>query len=57
MDECQPLGAGDWFYRFDTRQPCYNNGLPLTLVVPRYDLLDILRNAVRRCRLTLSNSI
>jgi hypothetical protein len=57
VDECQPLGAGDWFYRFDTRQPCYNNGLPLTLVVPRYDLLDILRNAVRRCRLTLSNSI
>ena len=39
-------GAGDWFYRFDTRQPCYNNGLPLTLVIARYDLLDILRNAV-----------
>ena len=38
--------AGDWFYRFDTRQPCYNNGLPLTLVIARYDLLDILRNAV-----------
>ena len=37
---------GDWFYRFDTRQPCYNNGLPLTLVIARYDLLDILRNAV-----------
>eukprot|EP00227_Mantoniella_beaufortii_P010264 CAMPEP_0197590790 /NCGR_PEP_ID=MMETSP1326-20131121/12209_1 /TAXON_ID=1155430 /ORGANISM="Genus nov. species nov., Strain RCC2288" /LENGTH=552 /DNA_ID=CAMNT_0043156061 /DNA_START=168 /DNA_END=1826 /DNA_ORIENTATION=+ len=38
--------AGDWFYRFDTRQPCYSNGLPLTLVIPRYDLLNILRNAV-----------
>ena len=38
--------AGDWFYRFDTRQPCYNNGLPLTLVIARYDLLEILRDAV-----------
>ena len=37
---------GDWFYRFDTRQPCYNNGLPLTLVIARYDLLEILRDAV-----------
>lgn len=38
--------AGDWFYRFDTRKPCHENGLPLTLVIARYDLLDILRNAV-----------
>ena len=37
---------GEWFYRFDTRQPCYQNGLPLTLVIARYDLLNILRNAV-----------
>ena len=37
---------GDWFYRFDTRKPCHENGLPLTLVIARYDLLDILRNAV-----------
>jgi len=27
---------GDWFFRFDTRQPCYRNGLPLTLVINRY---------------------
>ena len=38
--------AGDWFYRFDTRKPCYENGLPLTLVIARYDLLEILRDAV-----------
>lgn len=37
---------GEWFYRFDTRKPCHENGLPLTLVIARYDLLDILRNAV-----------
>ena len=36
--------AGDWFYRFDTRKPCYENGLPLTLVIARYDLLEILRD-------------
>ena len=38
--------SGEWFYRFDTRQPCYMNGLPLTLVLSRYDLLDILREGV-----------
>eukprot|EP00959_Pyramimonas_sp_CCMP1952_P077891 1628068-Pyramimonas_sp.AAC.1 len=26
---------GSWFFRFDTRQPCYKNGLPLTLVINR----------------------
>ena len=38
--------AGDWFYRFDTRKPRYENGLPLTLVIARHDLLEILRDAV-----------
>jgi len=38
--------SGEWFYRFDTRQPCFMNGLPLTLVLSRYDLLDILREGV-----------
>ena len=38
--------SGEWFYRFDTRKPCYENGLPLTLVLSRFDLLDILRRGV-----------
>lgn len=38
--------SGEWFYRFDTRQPCYNNGLPLTIVVSRHELLQILSEAV-----------
>ena len=42
--------AGDWFYRFDTRKPCYENGLPLTLVIARYDLLEIQRLSAREYR-------
>lgn len=38
--------SGEWFYRFDTRQPCYNNGLPLTIVVSRHELLEILSEGV-----------
>eukprot|EP00873_Tetraselmis_striata_P016723 jgi/Tetstr1/436987/TSEL_025759.t1 len=36
--------TGEWFYRFDTRKPCFKHGLPLTTVVSRYDLLDFLRS-------------
>lgn len=32
--------------RFDTRKPAQNRGLPLTAVINRYDLLDLL---VERC--------
>ena len=35
----------DWYYRFDTRGPCRRNGLPLTMVINRYELLDILVKA------------
>ena len=35
------------YVRFDTRKPAHARGLPLTLVVNRYTLLDIL---VERCR-------
>ena len=38
--------SGEWFYRFDTRQPCYKNGLPLTVVLSRHELLQILRDGV-----------
>ena len=38
--------SGEWFYRFDTRKPCHDNGLPLTLVLSRFELLDILSNGV-----------
>jgi len=37
--------SGEWFYRFDTRKPCFKHGLPLTTVVSRFDLLDFLRQA------------
>jgi len=33
--------SGEWFYRFDTRKPCHENGLPLTLVLSRFELLVI----------------
>ena len=36
----------EWFYRFDTRKPCHENGLPLTLVLSRFELLDILSRGV-----------
>ncbi|CEG00292.1 Monooxygenase, FAD-binding [Ostreococcus tauri] len=38
--------SGEWFYRFDTRKPCHENGLPLTLVLSRFELLDILSKGV-----------
>jgi len=37
---------GFWFFRFDTRQPCYRSGLPLTLVIYRAKLLELLVNKV-----------
>ena len=38
--------VAEWFYRFDTRKPCHENGLPLTLVLSRFELLDILSRGV-----------
>ncbi|GHP12511.1 hypothetical protein PPROV_001123900 [Pycnococcus provasolii] len=38
--------TGEWFMKFDTREPCRKNGLPLTLVISRYLLLDMLRKRV-----------
>ena len=34
--------TGEWFIKFDTRKPALRKGLPLTLVLNRYVLLDIL---------------
>ena len=39
--------SGRWWMRFDTRQPCRRNGLPLTLVINRPDLLQMLLDALR----------
>merc|ERR1719174_3650728 len=39
--------TGEWFLRFDTRKPALKKGLPLTLVLNRYVLLDILQKAVK----------
>jgi len=41
--------SGEWFMRFDTRKPCFKNGLPLTLVIPRFELLSLLRERVGDC--------
>lgn len=38
--------TGEWYCRFDTRKPARRRGLPLTLVISRYELLDILREAL-----------
>ena len=38
--------TGEWYSRFDTRAPARKYGLPLTLVISRYRLLDILREAL-----------
>ena len=38
--------TGSWYVRFDTRKPAYTHGLPLTMVVSRYKLIEILRNAL-----------
>lgn len=38
--------TGNWYVRFDTRKPAYTYGLPLTMVVSRYKLIEILRDAL-----------
>eukprot|EP00899_Mesostigma_viride_P014077 jgi/Mesvir1/22670/Mv14100-RA.1 len=38
--------TGDWYCRFDVRRPCRENGLPLTLVISRYELLELLTKEV-----------
>lgn len=38
--------TGEWYCRFDTRKPSYKHGLPLTMVVSRYKLIEILRDAL-----------
>lgn len=38
--------TGEWYCRFDTRLPAWRRGLPLTLVISRYVLIDILREAL-----------
>jgi len=42
--------TGEWYIKFDTRKPAIAKGLPLTLVLNRYHLLDILRRAVDPAR-------
>lgn len=42
-----PARALGRYVRFDTRKPAQNRGLPLTSVISRYDLLDLL---VQRCQ-------
>ena len=38
--------TGAWYCRFDTRKPAYTHGIPLTMVVSRYTLIEILRSAL-----------
>jgi len=48
---------GSWFFRFDTRQPCYKNGLPLTLVINRSKLLEVMCQCVGKDLITTSAEI
>ena len=34
--------SGEWYFKFDTREPAVKHGLPLTIVINRYTLLDLL---------------
>ena len=49
--------TGEWFLRFDTRKPALKKGLPLTLVLNRYVLLDILQKAVKPENIKLGRRI
>lgn len=49
--------TGEWYLRFDTRKPALKKGLPLTLVLNRYVLLDILKGAVKPENMTLGKRI
>ncbi|CAG9465903.1 unnamed protein product [Pedinophyceae sp. YPF-701] len=44
---------GEWYLKFDTRAPCRKNGLPLAIVISRYALLDLLRQAVEDAGVTV----
>uniref|UniRef100_A0A7S2WZ25 FAD-binding domain-containing protein n=1 Tax=Chloropicon primus TaxID=1764295 RepID=A0A7S2WZ25_9CHLO len=49
--------TGEWYLRFDTRKPALKKGLPLTLVLNRYVLLDILKGAVKPESMTLGKRV
>lgn len=38
--------SGAWYCRFDTRKPAFKNGIPLTQVIGRYRLQELLAEAV-----------
>jgi len=49
--------TGEWYVRFDTRKPAKKDGLPLTLVLNRYVLLDILKNAINPSNINLGKRV
>jgi zeaxanthin epoxidase len=49
--------TGEWYVRFDTRKPAKKDGLPLTLVLNRYVLLDILKNAIDPSNINLGKRV
>uniref|UniRef100_A0A7S2TAZ3 FAD-binding domain-containing protein n=1 Tax=Chloropicon roscoffensis TaxID=1461544 RepID=A0A7S2TAZ3_9CHLO len=49
--------TGEWFIKFDTRKPALRKGLPLTLVLNRYVLLDILQQAVDPSSMVLGKRV
>jgi len=40
--------SGEWYFKFDTREPAVKHGLPLTIVINRYTLLDLLTARLER---------
>ena len=49
--------TGEWYLRFDTRKPAMKKGLPLTLVLNRYVLLDILKKRVNPSNIVLGKRV
>ncbi len=49
--------TGEWYLRFDTRKPAMKKGLPLTLVLNRYVLLDILKKRVNPENMVLGKRV
>mmetsp|Transcript_1366 Transcript_1366/g.3851 ORF Transcript_1366/g.3851 Transcript_1366/m.3851 type:complete len:573 (+) Transcript_1366:90-1808(+) len=49
--------TGEWYLRFDTRKPAMKKGLPLTLVLNRYVLLDILKRRVNPENMVLGKRV
>lgn len=39
--------SGEWYFKFNTKEPAVKHGLPLTIVINRYTLLDLLTDRLQ----------